>query len=62
MASGPDENQAGFSGSDGAQEAQMKVCREEEMAIAGTRVPMAIWPRGVDVGMHPSGPPAVGGD
>ncbi len=39
----------------------MKVCREEEMAIAGTRVPMAIWPRGFDVGMHPSGPPAVGG-
>jgi hypothetical protein len=42
------------------------VCRhtqqqEEEMAIAGTRTPMAIWPRGVDVGVHPSGPPAGGG-
>ncbi len=35
--------------------------QEEEMAIAGTRAPMAIWPRGVDVGVHPSGPPAEGG-
>jgi hypothetical protein len=34
--------------------------QEEEMAMAGTRTPMAIWPRGVDVGVQ-SGPPAVGG-
>jgi hypothetical protein len=32
LASGPDENQAGFSGPDGAQEAHVKVCREREEA------------------------------
>ncbi len=61
LASGLGESQVGFSESNGAQEAQEKICREGEMAIAGTSVPMANRPRGVDVGMHPSGPPTDGG-
>ena len=61
LASGLGKGQVEFSESDGAQEAQEKVCRGGEMAIAGTNVPMAIRPRGVDVDVHPSDSPTAGG-
>ena len=61
LASGLGESQVGFSESDGAQEAQEKVCREGEMAIAGASVPTANRPRGIDTDMHPRGSPAIEG-
>jgi len=61
LASGLGESQVGFSESNGAQEAQEKVCREGEMAIAGASVPTANRPRGIDTDMHPRGSPAIEG-
>jgi hypothetical protein len=47
LASGLGKSQVGFSESNGAQEAQETICREGEMATAGTSVPMANRPREV---------------
>jgi hypothetical protein len=58
LVSGLGKGQVGFSESNGAQEAQEKICREGEVAIAGISVPMANRPRGIDADMHPRGSPA----
>ncbi len=61
LASGLGESQVGFSESNGAQEAQEKICREGEMAIAGTSVPMANRPGGLTWACTQVVPPRMGG-
>ncbi len=47
LTSGLGKGQVELSESDVAQEAQDKVCRGRETTIAGTSVPMTIWPGGL---------------